>query len=262
MAYWEIDFSVFAPLTLKKHIVFKAEKGDPDFSFYSKIHLSDKPFGFNATVTADATQKDEAKIAGRVFFESMLNVLSFNIDEPLYIYEENINLKKPNYSERRIIEEFDFKKAFEVARLFETTEPDIRNAISWYSKALISNNVIDEFLYFYIVLEILANKYSSENEYTTNGVKNRIFQVFKDYRLLENNGDMPSWINEMNAIRTDIAHGNEEINYNRILYISSKLVLLKEKTRDILKKIMDTKQTERENQRKYLEENFRENLPK
>jgi hypothetical protein len=47
---------------------------------------------------------------------------------------------------------------------------------------------------------------------------------------------MPSWINEMNAIRTDIAHGNEELDYERILYISSKLVLLKQKTRDILKK--------------------------
>ncbi|MGX7012342.1 methylamine utilization protein MauJ [Lactococcus cremoris] len=249
MAYWEIDFSVFAPLTLKKHIVFEAEKGNTDFSFYSKIHLSDKPFGFNATVTASATQKNKAKIAGRVFFESMLNVLSFNIDEPLYIYEEKINLKNPNYLERRIVEESDFKKAFKIARFLERKESAITNALSWYSKALISNNVIDEFLYFYIVLEVLANKYSSENEYTKNGVKNRIYQVFKDYRLLEDNGDMPSWINEMNDIRTDIAHGNKKIDYERILFISSKLALLKEKTRDILKKIMETKQTERENQR-------------
>ncbi|WP_238377952.1 hypothetical protein [Lactococcus lactis] len=63
--------------------------------------MSNNPFGFNATVTTYSPQKEKAKIAGRVFFESMLSALSFNIDEPLYICEEKVNLKNPNYSEHR-----------------------------------------------------------------------------------------------------------------------------------------------------------------
>lgn len=242
MEYWEVDFSVFAPVTFKQHISFKAEKGTVLSSFYSKIDLSRKPFGFNATVIALASNKFEAKIAARVFFESMLNVLSFQINEPMVIYEENIKLKTPNYSERMIIKQQDFENAFTNARLFENEESSITNALSWYSKAVNSNNVIDEFLYLYNVLEILGKKYAASNAHTEGDrTKNKIFQVFMDYDLEENMSEMPNWINEMNDIRSLIAHGFNVINYDRIVSINEKLPILKENARNILKKIIDSK---------------------
>lgn len=242
MEYWEVDFSVFAPVTFEQHISFKAEKGTVLSSFYSKIDLSRKPFGFNATVIARASNKYEAKIAARVFFESMLNILSFEINEPMAIYEDNIKLKTPNYSERMIINQQDFENAFIKARLFENEDKSITNALSWYSKAVNSNNVIDEFLYLYNVLEILGKKFAAINEHTSgDGTKNKIFQVFMDYKLEEYRGEMPNWINEMNDIRNLIAHGFSDINYDRIVSINKKLPILKEKARDILKKIIDSK---------------------
>lgn len=242
MAYWEIDFSVFAPVTFEQHISFKAEKGTTLSSFYSKIDLSRKPFGFNATVIAAAPDKVGAKIAGRVFFEGMLNILSFELNEPMFIYEDNIKIKTPNYTERLIIKKKNFENAFEIARKFEKYESSISNALSWYSKAINSNNVIDEFLYLYNVLEILATTYTTINDHTRgNFTKNKIFQVFLDYGLEENTGEMPAWINDMNDVRLKIAHGTEPIDYKRVIRISKKLALLKCNARKILEKIIESR---------------------
>jgi hypothetical protein len=242
MKKWEIDFSVFAPVTFEDYISFEAYKGKAISSFYSKIYLSNKPFGFNATVTALASSKEEAQIAGRVFFESMLNVLSFRVNEPMFIYEKRTNIKTPHFSERLIIKKKDFEHAFKIARYLETNEAAISNALSWYSKANISNNVIDEFLYIYNVLEILGKTYATKNKHTNgDGTKNKIFQVLMDSDIEENNGNMPRWISEMNDIRINIAHGTEPINFERIIEISKKLPLLKNKATELLGKIIKEK---------------------
>jgi hypothetical protein len=244
MAYWEIDFSVFAPVTFNGHISFEAEKGTTLFSFYSKIHLSNKPFGFNATVTAYAHSKEDAQIAGRVFFESMLNILSFKLNETMVIYEDNIKLKTPNYSERLIIKKEDFEKAFKLARYFEIEEPTLAKSLSWYSKAINSYNVIDEFLYLYNVMEILGKGYAERNEFTSGDTtKNKIVQIFKDFKNINVN-EFYNWVNEMANVRNEIAHGFETINYEKIVSISKLIPVLKANARTILEKILDAKCSE------------------
>jgi hypothetical protein len=223
---WEVKLDIIGPVKVDSHIQLIKEKGFDLDQFYSYILIKNSRNGFTANVTAYAPNADLAYKAAFIYFGRMVDLLSFNINLPL---EQYVNTRKEKYNElfnrKRILKRLDFEKAFnEVRQIEEQHGNDLLKALSWFRKARISQDAIDQFIAYWNVLEILGNAYHTETSRTNRGVINKVYQCFIDY--FGEVGSWPvdeSWINQMNNIRNRIVHGGHYADLETIEQISKQL---------------------------------------
>ena len=81
---WTVDLFTYGPLTLKENVRLTEAKGFAS-PFFSEIKIADAAFGASLTVTVCISTGQLAQKASLFFCGEMLDVLSAQINQPLYI---------------------------------------------------------------------------------------------------------------------------------------------------------------------------------
>jgi len=239
---WEVELKVTGPIKVRNKVTFRTEKGFTMLPFYSDISIKNTNNGVGATVTAFADSKDLAYSAAYVFFGQMIDVLSFKINEPLYLhYYENNFAVNQKYEVKRLLSKQDFEDSFQEARDLLLHNQYLLKAYGWYRKGLTTENPFDQLLAFWNVIEIIAPKYHNETTRSRRGIINKIWQCFLDLWGEENDwpviGRKENWINSVCEIRNHISHGVKEINLENILEVIIYVEDLKKLTFILLTKV-------------------------
>lgn len=240
---WEIDFDLIGPISIKNNFEFRQEKGFDNQQFYSDIKIMKSLIGLKATITAYADSMDIAETVAYVYFGRMKDVLSLVNDIPIQFHKfEGRDIRHLEFTSRRLLTKSDVITAFKMAREFESAQPSLLKAISWYSKGKLSYNTFDQFFAFWSVLEISAKEYHTENDRTKLGVKNQIYQSFLDYFGPKEDWDFPDcWLDFMYEKRNHIFHGKEHNSLEAINEISKLIPLLEKTAKKLIDKIIDSK---------------------
>lgn len=239
---WEVELKLTGPIKIRNNINFQTEKGFTMLPFYSDINIKNINNGIRATVTAYANKKELAYSAAYVFFGQMVDVLSFKINEPifLYYYENNFSINK-RYEIKRLLLKQDFSNAFEHARELLINNPILLKAYGWYRKGLATEDPYDQLLAFWNVIEIITPKYHNETDRTKIGIINKTWQCFIDLWGSQDSwpviGGQERWINNVCEIRNHIAHGVREINLENIMEIMCYVEDLKKLSSTLLQEI-------------------------
>lgn len=219
---WEVDLSVVGPIKTRgthEFSIFKAFRYDDPF--YSDIEIKTSKAGVDASVTAFASTNDLAHKAALIFFGQMLDILALQIKQPLFL---SLTQTRPEqlkqFTIRRVVERDEWIAAFKESRCLNEYEPAFLRALGWYRKGLYTEDPFDKFLAFWNSIEITASKYHTEDEKTSKGSKNQIWQCFgtlwgecKDWPVIRGDNE---WINSNYNLRKDIAHGLTPVTVNSV----------------------------------------------
>jgi hypothetical protein len=210
---WVVQLFVDGPVTVRDHVKFQHPKG---FSrrrlFYSDIAIQNTSSGLRMSVTAHAREIDAARKAALVFAGEMLDVAATELNLPLRLtlYDPR-NADRSAHSVKRVVTEEEFRQAFGRARRLSEEEPTFLRALSWFRKALITEDPLDRFYAFWLSLEITTGKYHPNVPEAAKGSKSQMWESFKS--LWGDVGNWPiipgeqDWIDENYALRVEIAHG-------------------------------------------------------
>jgi len=237
---WEVNLIVYGSITVESTIRFSEFKGlrllDP---FYSDIEIRRNRFdsGVVATVTAFAPSGQLAREAAILFFGQTLDVLSLQINQPLYLNfndnrsgsnaSHNRNNHASHNTLRRVKKE-EWQDAFKEARLLASTETTFLRALSWYRKGLHSEDPFDKFLAFWNAIEIVASKYHPPiPKGREKASKSQTWESFKalwgeceNWSIIQG---QKQWIDENYEIRMTIAHGIQPIDIETVKEVTQKL---------------------------------------
>lgn len=239
---WEVELKVTGPIKVSNNISFQTEKGFAMLPFYSDINIKSINNGIKATVTAYADRKDLAYSAAYVFFGQMIDVLSFQINEPLFLhYYENSFSINHKTEIKRVLKKENFGEAFQHARELLQNNQTLLKAYGWYRKGLTTENPYDQLLAFWNVIEIIVPKYHNETERSKIGIINKTWKCFLDIWGDQNTwpviGGQVQWINNVCELRNHIAHGVREINLESIMEIIEYVGDLEKLSRRLLQEI-------------------------
>lgn len=236
---WEVDFFLEGDVTIAGSLIeLEQEKGFSINQFYSQIKIKKHSKGLKVSLTAYAQNQNDAYTVAFVYLERVINTLSVLIQQPLRLLPK-YEVGKSNISTtRRRLSEEDFRDAFTLSRRFERSYLELLNAISWYAKGNNDANVINSFIAYWTCIEILAVKYHTRTERTEMGVKNKIYQSYIDY--LGEQSTENSWVDDAYILRNKLVHGGLEVTYEEIVDIENRLEDIKNKTKDLLIKIIET----------------------
>jgi len=236
---WEVNLIVYGSITVEGTIRFSEFKRlrllDP---FYSDIEIRRNQFdsGVVATVTAFAPSQQLAREAAILFFGQTLDVLSLQINQPLYLNfndnrsGSNANHNRNNHASHntlRRVKKEEWQDAFKEARLLALTETTFLRALSWYRKGLHTEDPFDKFLAFWNAIEIVANKYHPPiPEGRENASKSRTWESFKalwgeceNWSIIQG---QKKWIDDNYDIRITIAHGIKPIDIETVKEVTQK----------------------------------------
>jgi len=238
---WEVTLQVYGPITVERTIRLSEPKGyrlrDP---FYSDIEIRRSQMGVEAIVTAFASTEDLAYKAALLFFGQMLDVLSYQIDQPLFL---SLIDRRPNfnreYKTRRRVERREWKDAFKESRLLALSEPTFLRALGWYRKGLYTEDPFDKFTAFWNSMENVAGKYHPPIPADKpSGSKSQMWESFKavwgeceEWPII---AGQDGWIDENHDIRNEIAHGVKPINIETVENVLSKLEIIRKVARRFL----------------------------
>ncbi len=230
---WTTQIFVNGPIEINEDITFKSRKdieyGDP---LYSNIIIKKDRDGVKLSVNSFAELIELGKKAALIFSGLALDVLSLKTRCPLYV---SLHVQKQRYNfvkteVLRTVTEDEWKFAFKESRLLALTEPTFLRALSWYRKGLVSEDPFDKFLAFWNSIEVVASKYHTPTDRTTNGVKNQIWQCFNelwnDVDSWKEISGQREWINENYETRKNVAHGIISIDVESIEEIIAKLEMI------------------------------------
>ncbi|KGK29575.1 methylamine utilization protein MauJ [Cellulophaga sp. E6(2014)] len=227
---WEVEISVIGPITVTENININARKElEHPEPFYSRIKIKNTENGFKATVTAFAPNPELAEKAAILFFGRMLDVLSIKLNLSLQLdVTKNILIQKINQTTKRIVDENDFKDAFEDSRLFSLKETTISRALSWFRKGKHTQDAYDKYLAFWNSIETITSKYNPNKEACKGkGSVCHMWECFKklwgecgEWKVITG---QTKWIDEGNKIRKDIAHGVIPIEIEHIEKVVARL---------------------------------------
>lgn len=235
---WEVDFKVSGNVTLSRNnIEIIQEKGFSIDQFYSTIRFKRDPQGIQVCLTAYAENQNDAYIVANVYLERAINLLSVLIDLPLKVETENKKNVSTGRLVRRQLTQDDLQMAFRLSRQFEQDNPKVLRALSWYCKGNNSFNVLDRFTSYWTCIEILSAEYHTPTDRTRLGMKNQIYQCYIDYL---DESYVIDWLDNANELRNNILHGGVEITYDKIIEISNDSNIIKNHSKDLILKIIDT----------------------
>lgn len=222
---WKIDFELVGPISIARIPSFRQQKGFSVQQFYSDISITSASYGLKVTVTAYADNIYDAEIAAHIYLGRMRDVLTTLIDLPIQINtHESTFSPKTRFTSRILLEESDFKSAFNKARFYEQHHPKLLQAIGWYSKAKLSTNAYDQFFAYWTAVETLGKAYHTETERTNRGTVNKIYQSFLECFGSESEWPVESdWINIFHELRNRLYHGGTGTTLEEILEISSRI---------------------------------------
>jgi hypothetical protein len=204
-----------------------------DNPFYSDIEIQSIPSGLRATVSACAIDVELAYKAAVFFFGRMLDVLTLNINRPMYLsLGEGERVRGPRHDVRRLIESHQINEAFHEAHQLETTRQSFLRALGWYRKGLFGTDPFNKFLAFWNAVETVAAKYyqdmpAVDNERAKRGSKSQLWECFKalwgsvdEWPIISGQGD---WIDKNYSSRIGIAHGVTPIDVHTVAEVVGRL---------------------------------------
>jgi hypothetical protein len=227
---WEVDLSVSGPVSINHQIVMEVEKGYQN-PFTTSVKLRKTSYGVSVSLVAHAYSKDQANSAGIFFVGQMLDLLGLWVDLPLYLGITGTETRIPTSNVRRLIDEVEWRTAFDSSRIYGQQYPAYTRSLSWYRKGLISEDPIDEFLAYWSALESVGSKHARKSEKTKKGVVNQICDCFdqlwqsvEKWKVIPNKAE---WVNQFHETRNGIAHGYIQVEVETIREIREQLPALK-----------------------------------
>lgn len=229
MRIYEVELNILGTISTKSPINFSTEKElEIGAIFNSAVKISSNQQGLKISTTVRTNSEDRARKIAFLFIGKMLDVLSFKLDKPLNISENEIVNKSLRGNVKAIVEKEEFRNAFETSRILNLENTTFLRGLNWYRKGLYSDDPFDKFLAFWNSISIVATKYHTPNERTAGGSINQIWNCFETLWTTDianwdgiNNNDR--WINQMNDIRNNIAHGLIPIEIEYVEDVISKL---------------------------------------
>lgn len=229
MRIYEVELNILGTISTKSPINFSTEKElEIGAIFNSAVKISSNQQGLKISTTVRTNSEDRARKIAFLFIGKMLDVLSFKLDKPLNISENEIVNKSLRGNVKAIVEKEEFRNAFEKSRILNLENTTFLRGLNWYRKGLYSDDPFDKFLAFWNSISIVATKYHTPNERTAGGSINQIWNCFET--LWTNNianwdgiNNNDRWINQMNDIRNNIAHGLIPIEIEYVEDVISKL---------------------------------------
>lgn len=228
---WEVHLDINGPVKIERSFNLIQKKGVDLDQFYSNISIRNSNNGFNAFVTAYAPNAILAYKAAFIYFGKMIDVLSFNMNLPLYqqYHHKHKSIDPEIYKVKKILRKYDFQKSFDESRQIELQSNGytLLKALSWFRKARLTEDAMDQFVAYWNVIEILGTVFHTKTDRTKKGVINKIYQCFSDYFGEPKHWKFDEdWINKMHEIRSSLVHGGEFIDIEAIDRISTQLETL------------------------------------
>lgn len=229
MRIYEVELNLLGAVSIKSPINFSTEKElEIGTIFNSSVKINSNQQGLKLSTTVRTNSEDNARKIALLFIGKMLDVLSFKLNKPINISENEIINKSLRGNVKALIEREEFREAFEISRNLNLNNTTFLRGLNWYRKGLYSDDPFDKFLAFWNSISIIATKYHTPDERTSNGSINQIWNCFEtlwtndipNWKGINNN---IRWINEMNEIRNNIAHGLIPIEIEYVEDVISKL---------------------------------------
>lgn len=222
---WDVELDVGGPIKVKRAFSMKQAKGfDPEDQFYSDVKITNSRIGLTASVTAYAETQDVAYKAALYFFGTMIDVLCFKVDLPLFLYYYKTDVVfNENPRTKRIVTQGEFSNSFRTAREFSLADDKsvLLRAMGWYRKGMMTYDPIEKFLSYWNVIESLGAKFHTQTDRTSSGAINQIYQCFLDYFGEDNSWHLPDrWINDRHDLRSQLAHGGVTVDIQTIETVS------------------------------------------
>src|SRR5262245_29204280 len=105
------------------------------------------------SVTAFAREREVARKAALVFVGEALDVMATDFKTKMALtLDDQQQFKRSEHSVRRIVTEAEARRAFSQARWLSENEPAFLRALSWFRKALETENPLDRFFAFWLSL--------------------------------------------------------------------------------------------------------------
>jgi hypothetical protein len=147
IATWIVQLIVDGPGAVRRPVRFQHPKGFNRRQFYSDIEIQNSPHGFKMSVTAFARERELARKAALVFVGEALDVLSTDLGLRLALtLDDQRQVKRSEHSVKRVVTEPEIRQAFGRPRWLSEQEPTFLRALSWFRKALDTENPLDRFL--------------------------------------------------------------------------------------------------------------------
>ena len=160
-----------------------------------------------------------------------LDYLCLSINLPLYVSLSGTQFRPINDNVKRILRTNDWENCFQQSRRIGLERRTFSRSISWFRKAMVSEDSIDSFLSYWSSIESLGSRFGRENQRNQNGVINKICDCFDQ---LWNSCDLwkviPNHANELNEfhdLRNGIAHGFISVDIDTLKRITHKLPIIK-----------------------------------
>lgn len=234
MRIYEVELNILGTISIKSPINFSTEKElEIGAVFNSSVKINNTQQGLKISTTVRTNSEDRARKIALLFIGKMLDVLSFKLNKPLNISNDEIINKSLRGNVKAIIENFEFREAFEISRNLNLNHTTFLRGLNWYRKGLYSDDPFDKFLAFWNSISIVATKYHRRDERTRGGSINQVWSCFETLWTNDvsrwvgiNNNDR--WINEMNDMRNNIAHGLIPIEIEYVVDVINKLENVKD----------------------------------
>ncbi len=232
---WNCQLLVEGPISVGETISFRSRKDAEHLTpLMSNISIKNAPNGALLRVNSYAFEQKYAIEAALIFSGYALDILSTKTRCPLTVrfLEERPSRRSPELTISRTISQEEWMFAFRESRLLMFTQPTFLRALGWFRKGLVSIDPMDKFLAYWNSIEVIAGKYHTRNERTSNGIKNQIWQCFLDlwgendhWKIIS--GD-ENWIDYNYNTRKDVAHGLINVDVASMESIAAKISVIED----------------------------------
>jgi hypothetical protein len=238
MEFWEVNLSIVGPITIRERIIpFSQTKGEINpFNTFINIRNAGNKIGIE--VGARAKTKEGAQQAAIVFVEQAMDVLTFRTDLPIVVGPPGIERNFGRSYVKQIIDESMFSEAFKSGSDFSINRRVFSHALSWYRKALVSSNPLDQVIAYWVVLEVIGSKFYDKSQGKISGDKKQITNCFnmlwgkKEFWNAVPN--QPEIFNKLKKYRNNIVHGSTNVDDDYIQEMVGKLPLFNKLARRFL----------------------------
>jgi hypothetical protein len=228
MRIYNVELLISGPITTRRVINFDTEKElDLGNAFRSDICIKKHQQGFLIATTVYTANQDRAYKVGLLFIGKMLDILSMKTNLPMYVSFNDYRQLSDRNIVRAVIDENEFRFCFELARQLNLNENKLLRAFSWYRKGLYTEDPFDKFLAFWNSICVVADGYCNNNERTSLGTVNRIWDCFitlwgecPDWEFINGN---ERWVNDNNEVRNKIAHGGVTVDVQYVENVINQL---------------------------------------
>ncbi|MBW7988858.1 MAG: hypothetical protein FVQ84_02390 [Planctomycetes bacterium] len=235
---WKVTLAVSGPITVEQRTTFNAKKGSEN-PFWTKIQVTAAQHGVKIELVARADNQEDANEAALYFVGQALDYLCLLINLPLYVSLSGTQFRPVNDNVKRILRKNDWENCFQQSREIGLERRTFSRSISWYRKAMVSENPIDSFLSYWSSLESLGSKFAQDNPRTQNGIINKICDCFDQiwnscdsWKVIPNQVDK---VNEFHELRNGIAHGFISVDIETLKRITQELPIIKRLAYEFLK---------------------------